>query len=294
MTTPTSRCRDVRASTAAAPAADEKRGARRSPALRWKRENRGRLLLFHYMEGRQPRASSPSFVPRSIFPPSHFLSIVLTASSLSYPPPPPSRPLFPPSLPLSLSLSLCPSHVESPLLPTTRGETERERPLLQPRAEIVHLVSPWFRSSTPPSFLRFSVPARSTRLGSTFHFYQPPVFLSLLEISASLSYPPSRSVLRLSDRFSLRWSCRPDVRHHRCRYPTTDFERPTPTASTSSPPLAFWRAPSRACYQPAAIPTATTENRDRTRVVGSPPVSHPTRRYATPRRALRIFPKSYI
>lgn len=73
---------------------------------------------------------------------------------------------------------------------------------------------------------------------------------------------------------------------HHCRhYPTTEF------SATNTPlgPLTLRRAPSRARYQPAAIPTATTESRDRPRVVGSPPVSHPTRRHATPRRAQRVF-----
>lgn len=75
------------------------------------------------------------------------------------------------------------------------------------------------------------------------------------------------------------------VLHRRHRYPTTGF------LATNTPlgPLTLRRAPSRARYQPAAIPTATTESRDRPRVVGSPPVSHPTRRHATPRRAQRVF-----
>ena len=112
-----------------------------------------------------------------------------------------------------------------------------------------------------------------------------------VSLSCPMFLPALARILSLGpgEPFSLRWSCRADVRHHRCRYPTTDFEQPTPSASASSPPLAFRRAPTRARYQPAAIPTARPENRDRTRVVGSPPVSHPTRRYATPRRALRVF-----
>jgi len=54
VTTPTSRRRDVRASTATAPAADEERGAQFSPALAKKRENGCRLLLLRYTSGRQP------------------------------------------------------------------------------------------------------------------------------------------------------------------------------------------------------------------------------------------------
>lgn len=48
MTTPTSRRRDVRASTATAPAADEERGTQLSPALAKKREDGCRLLLLRY------------------------------------------------------------------------------------------------------------------------------------------------------------------------------------------------------------------------------------------------------
>lgn len=54
MTTPTSRRRDVRASTATAPAADEERGAQLSPALAKKREDGCRLLLLRYTSDRQP------------------------------------------------------------------------------------------------------------------------------------------------------------------------------------------------------------------------------------------------
>lgn len=54
MTTPTSRRRDVRASTAAAPAADEERSARFSPVLVKEREDGCRLLLLHYTSGEHP------------------------------------------------------------------------------------------------------------------------------------------------------------------------------------------------------------------------------------------------
>lgn len=54
MTTPTSRRRDVRASTAAAPAADEERSARFSPVLAQEREDGCRLLLLRYTSGEHP------------------------------------------------------------------------------------------------------------------------------------------------------------------------------------------------------------------------------------------------
>lgn len=193
MTTPTSRCRDVRASTAAAPAADEKRGARRSSALRWKRENRGRLLLFHYMEGRQPRASFPSFAPRYLLSLSLSLDRFNCFLSLSLFP----SPFLLPSLP-SRSASVCLTS-KAPCF-QQQGMREKESALCynhHARRSSISFLPGFVRS--PPSFLRFSVPARSTLLGSTFHFYQP-VFLTPLEISASLSYPPSRSVFRLSRR----------------------------------------------------------------------------------------------
>ncbi|KYM80614.1 hypothetical protein ALC53_08952, partial [Atta colombica] len=64
VTTPTSRRRDVRASTATAPAADEERGAQFSPALAKKRENGCRLLLLRYTSGRQPPSN---YLGRAVF-----------------------------------------------------------------------------------------------------------------------------------------------------------------------------------------------------------------------------------
>lgn len=130
-------------------------------------------------------------------------------------------------------------------------------------------------------------------LSSTLSFSlirQPVVLLSLalcLLLTHAARFHPSPPPFRS------RRSCETPVHHHRCRrrrrrrrcYPLPPgFQQPTPLD-----PLALYQAPSRARYQPAAIPTATTESRDRPRVVGSPPVSHPTRRHATPRRALRVF-----
>jgi len=112
----------------------------------------------------------------------------------------------------------------------------------------------------------------------------PPLSLSLsLSLSPSLSLALARS---LSLSLLLAWhSCeRPrftisaPLPYHR------GFQQPTPPRTPCPVPS----APSRARYQPAAIPTATTESRDRPRVVGFPPVSHPTRRHATPRRALCV------
>lgn len=194
MTTPTSRRRDVRASTATAPAADEERGAELSPALAKKRENGCRLLLLRYTgSGGQPR--------------SNHLGCAISVSRVS-----PPRGEFSPATP--------------------RGNHPRDLSSLLSSASVV-------------SF--------------------PPV-------------PPSPFPLAVSPSPSL-------VLHRRHRYPTTGF------LATDTPlgPLTLRRAPSRARYQPAAIPTATTESRDRPRVVGSPPVSHPTRRHATPRRAQRVF-----
>lgn len=198
MTTPTSRRRDVRASTATAPAADEERGAQLSPALAKKREDGCRLLLLRYTSGRQP--------------PSNHLGCAVSLSRVS-----PPRGEFSPATP--------------------RGNHPRD---LFP--SLVHQ--------------RCLFPSRTA------------VFIPLV-VSPSLS---------------LNGRTKPPV-HHRRHYPTTEF------SATNTPlgPLTLRRAPSRARYQPAAIPTATTESRDRPRVVGSPPVSHPTRRHATPRRAQRVF-----
>lgn len=101
----------------------------------------------------------------------------------------------------------------------------------------------------------------------------------LFPFRIAVSVPPA-----ISPYPSLDGRTKPPV-HHRRRCPTTGF----PATDTPLEPLTLRRAPSRARYQPAAIPTATTESRDRPRVVGSPPVSHPTRRHATPRRAQRVF-----
>lgn len=193
MTTPTSRRRDVRASTATAPAADEERGAELSPALAKKRENGCRLLLLRYTG----RVGNP---------------VRATSAALS-----PSRAYL-------------------------RHEANS---LPQPHAVTTLAISSLLSSASVVSF--------------------PPV-------------PPSPFPLAVSPSPSL-------VLHRRHHYPTTGF------LATDTPlgPLTLRRAPSRARYQPAAIPTATTESRDRPRVVGSPPVSHPTRRHATPRRAQRVF-----
>ncbi|KYN42417.1 hypothetical protein ALC56_03177, partial [Trachymyrmex septentrionalis] len=67
VTTPTSRRRDVRASTATAPAADEERGAQLSPAPSEGRERTGcRLLLLRYTSGRQPPFELPLFGTRCL------------------------------------------------------------------------------------------------------------------------------------------------------------------------------------------------------------------------------------
>lgn len=182
MTTPTSRRRDVRASTAAAPAADEERSARFSPVLVKEREDGCRLLLFGYASGEHPLP-----LPSS----SHFdHAVSVSNASRGY----------------SRALSLA----------TPRG--------IQPRDLL----------PTPRS--------------------------------------PASSLSR-----------------HRLALPFTIAAVTLPPGSSNPPrtPRSLSSAPSRARYQPAAIPTA--ESRDRPRVVGSPPVSHPTRRHVTPRRALRVF-----
>jgi len=134
VTTPTSRRRDVRASTAAAPADDEERGARRSPALAKEREDGCRLLLLRYASGGQPpRESTPRLRclplarvsprggfslatprgshPRDLLPPS---PIRRRGSGVSLVPTPPPRSL-PPSLPSS-SRSTVLSHALPPSL----------------------------------------------------------------------------------------------------------------------------------------------------------------------------------
>lgn len=199
MTTPTSRRRDVRASTATAPAADEKRGAQLSPVLAKKREDGCRLLLLRYTSGGQP--------------PSNHLGCTVFLLRVS-----PLRGEFSPATP--------------------RGNHPRD---LYPS----------------PIRQRYLFPFRTA-------------------VSIPLAISPSPSPDGTYET--------PPV-HHRRHYPTTGL----PSTDTPLEPLTLRRAPSRARYQPAAIPTATTESRDRPRVVGSPPVSYPTRRHATPRRAQRVF-----
>lgn len=116
------------------------------------------------------------------------------------------------------------------------------------------------------------------------HAVTIPAISSLLPSASVISFPfvppsPSPSQSRPLSRL-IRYVRNPPV-HHRRHYPTTGF----PSTDTPLEPLTLRGAPSRARYQPAAIPTATTESRDRPRVVGSPPVSYPTRRHATPRAA---------
>lgn len=197
MTTPTSRRRDVRASTATAPAADEERGAQFSPALAKKRENGCRLLLLRYTSGRQP--------------PSNYLGRAVFFSRVS-----PPRGEFSPATPRG-------NHSHNPL------------PFSHPPALFLSLL-----------FLRHHLSLAVSPFPSFDVRNLPPLPFTIAATTLPSGFQPSTTPLG---------------------------------------PLTLRRAPSRARYQPAAIPTATTESRDRPRVVGSPPVSHPTRRHATPRAA---------
>lgn len=96
MTTPTSRRRDVRASTATAPAADEERGAELSPALAKKRENGCRLLLLRYAGrvGNPVRATSAALSPSRAYlrheanslPQPHAVTTLAISLPFSHPP----------------------------------------------------------------------------------------------------------------------------------------------------------------------------------------------------------------
>lgn len=144
MTTPTSRRRDVRASTATAPAADEERGARLSSVLAKKRENGCRLLLLRYTSDGQPpsnhlglaRSSSRAYFRHEAnsLPQPHAVTI-----------PPRSLPF---SRPLASSLSLPYRHLHPPCslalrLPRRLYETP-------PFTIAATALPPGFQLPTPP------------------------------------------------------------------------------------------------------------------------------------------------
>lgn len=177
MTTPTSRRRDVRASTATAPAADEERGAELSPALAKKRENGCRLLLLRYTGrvGNPVRTTSAALSPSRAYlrHEANSLPQPHAVTTLSHPPALslslPFRRLHPPRN-LALPLSRSPS---PPPLPYHRVFSHQHPPRTPyPPPSTLPCALP--ASSDPHGHDREPRPTESCRLSASQPSDSPP------------------------------------------------------------------------------------------------------------------------
>lgn len=154
-----------------------------------------------------------------------------------------------------------------PLTPSSHRGLAVSLPRAYPPRDEFSLATPRGKHppiSSLPSQCRLSLTLSQSHARVRARAYHPSLFLRT----------PSRS-----------WrSCKTPV-HHRRHYPTTGFPATNQTPRLSSPIVA--EAPSRARYQPAAIPTATTESR---RFSASQPSDSPPR-HATPRAACVSAPR---
>jgi len=206
VTTPTSRRRDVRASTATAPAADEERGAQFSPALAKKRENGCRLLLLRYTSGRQPPSN---YLGRAVFfsrvsPPRGEFSPATPRGNHPHDPLPFSHPPA-----LSLSLLFLRHHLSlavSPALPLFR-RTKPPSPPVHHRRHYPTIGFPTINHPPrtpypPPSTLPRALPASSDPHG---HDREPrPTESCRFSASQPSDSPPrhaARSVCFSASRF---------------------------------------------------------------------------------------------